>query len=164
MSTLLPRAADRKATPWLAIVATPLVFATDSLAHAALIVLVMAAAMLFMYAAVRFTRSMQEDIRYCILLIVAAGMATVTDLVLLAYTFPMYRTLNLLAPVMLATLFMHATHPSQQHDDDLSAYTQLGVTLLLLGIGRELVGHGSLLHDIPGSISMSLFPPEMGFF
>ena len=163
---LLPQAATREPTPWLALVATPLVLATDSLAHAVIIVVVTTIGVLALHGVERITRFIQigSEIRNCILLVVAAGLVTSADLLLLAHVFPVYRSLALLAPAVLASVFVHMSSRGSAPQHSPTRYAELMMALLSLGIARELVGHASLLHDLAGPVSVSLFPPEMGFF
>lgn len=165
MSALpLPQPAVRIPAPWIALLATPLVIATDSLAHAALIVIVAAIAIAALHLVDRVTRESDEELRNCVVLIVGAGLATCTDLILLAYAFPLYRSLALIAPAVLAITFVHMTYPTAPGEHSPTRYAELSLALLALGIAREIVGHGSLLHDLAGPVSVSFLPPEMGFF
>lgn len=161
---LLPRPAARAPAPWLALVATPPVLATDSLAHAVIIVVITSIGVLLLRGLDRITRDVDDEIRQCILLVLAAGLVTSADLLLLAYAFPVYRSLALLAPAVLASMFVHMNAPTATDPRSPTHYAELMIALLTLGIARELVGHASLLHDLAGPVSVSLFPPEMGFF
>ncbi|MET0985435.1 MAG: Rnf-Nqr domain containing protein [Steroidobacteraceae bacterium] len=161
---LLPRPVAREPAPWLALVATPLLLATDSLAHAVIIVVVTSIGVLMLRGLEPMLRNVNEEIRQCILLVLAAGLATSADLLLLAYAFPVYRSLALLAPAVLTSMFMHMNAPAAVDPRSSIHYGELMIALLTLGIARELVGHASLLHDLAGPVSVSLFPPEMGFF
>lgn len=161
---LLPQPAERSAAPWFALLATPLVLATDSLAHAVLVVVVMVIVIGVLTLLERITRETQEEIRDCIVLVVAAGLARSADLVLLAYAFPVYRSVALLVPTVLAAAYVHMMHLAAPQQGSPTLHAELLVGLLVVSVGREFVGHGSLLHDFSGSASMSLFPPEMGFF
>lgn len=161
---LLPQAATRESPPWLALIATPLVIATDSLAHAVIIVVITTLALLLLDGIERFGHALAAEIRNCIVLVVAAGLVTAADLLLLAYAFPVYRSLALLAPAVLASVFVHMSSRAAARVHSSTGYAELMIALLTLGIARELVGHASLLHDLAGPVSVSLFPPEMGFF
>lgn len=162
---LLPQAAVRESPSWLALIATPLVIATDSLAHAVVIVLVTTLVVLLLDGIDRVGRQLNAEIRNCIVLVVAAGLVTGADLLLMAYAFPVYRAVALLAPAVLASVFVYmSAHPAVPANSSPTRYAELMIALLLLGIARELVGHASLLHDLAGPVSVSLFPPEMGFF
>jgi Na+-translocating ferredoxin:NAD+ oxidoreductase subunit E len=160
----LPRPAARIPAPWLALLTTPLVIGTDSLAHAALIVIVAAIAIAVLQLVDRATRHSDEELRNCVVLIAGTGLATCADLVLLAYAFPLYRSLPLLAPAVLAITFVHMTHPSAPGERSPTRYAELSLALLTLGVAREIVGHGSLLHDLAAPVSVKFLPPEMGFF
>jgi electron transport complex protein RnfE len=166
MSTylLLPAAATRQSPSWLALIATPLVIATDSLAHAVIIVVITTLVVLVLDGIDRCSRQLTAEIRNCIVLVVAAGLVTAADLLLLAYAFPVYRSLALLAPAVLASAFIHMSSRASTPPHSSTGYAELMIALLVLGIARELVGHASLLHDLAGPVSVSLFPPEMGFF
>jgi Na+-translocating ferredoxin:NAD+ oxidoreductase RnfE subunit len=161
---VLPKPAAREPAPWLALVATLVLLGTDSLAHAAMMVVVTTAAVALAHGVERVCEGVHEEIRHCIMLVVAAGLATCSDLLLLAYAYPVYRTLGLLAPAVLAAVFVHTTTPFPANERSSTRYGELMIALLILGIARELVGHASLLHDLEGPVAVSLFAPEMGFF
>lgn len=148
----------------LAVLVLPLAVATDSLLHTLTITGVAIVAHLSFAVIARFTRA-TSTVRDAALLVWAAALATMCDRLLHAYFYEAYRSMLFVAPVVLASLVTtHLWTDDSEHVVRPRGWLLALGTVIAIGIAREIVGHGSLLHDLDHSVSLTFFRPEMGFF
>jgi Na+-translocating ferredoxin:NAD+ oxidoreductase subunit E len=157
--------------------AAPLLAATDTLTNAlgigaTLLVATLASTLL----ASVLLRSLHALLRLTACLILTAALVTALVLLTNAWLPSLHATLGLFPSLiacnllLLSRLQLAATlRPSQALRQTLTAFMPVLLVLLSLGTLRELVGRGSLLHDVAllrkglASLDVQLFTADLGF-
>jgi len=110
-------------------------------------------------------------------LILSGTIMAVSELLLHAWNYELYRALGLFLPMMVVACLlicrpeMESTSTwLQRLRDALSINVGFSFAAVILGIGREVIGHGSLFHDAElifgpsaKTLSVTFFPADMGF-
>jgi electron transport complex protein RnfE len=101
-------------------------------------------------------------------MLTVAALVACVELLMSAWLSDLRTALNLFLPLLVANLIVvhhlqarHAT-PGAAISGSIRIAAGIAITLLPLGIARELVGRGSLLHDA-GWMEISVFRVDMGF-
>jgi electron transport complex protein RnfE len=117
-----------------------------------------------------------DEIALAASMLTLAALVACVELLLSAWFSELRTSLALFVPLVVSNLIV-VQHLSARHESFVDAVTAslriaigIAITLLPLGIARELVGRGSFLHDAPtllgawaGWAQVSVFRVDMGF-
>lgn len=119
---------------------------------------------------------LSEESRLAASMLLVAGIAACSELLMRAYFHDLRESLGIYLPLVASNLVI-IEHLQTEHAGGGAALrhsfkvaTVIAVILLVLGIARELVGRGSLLHgagsllgDWAGQLETKVFPVDLGF-
>lgn len=141
----------------------PVALATDSLLHTFLIAL-LSGVVVALCSGLSRVLPASTPVRDTAVIVTGASLATCADLLLHAFWYQAYRTMVLIIPMLIASVIANRTWQAGADQPLRWIHVIMAVaTVLMVGIAREVVGHGSLLHDTGGG-TLTFFVPEMGFF
>ncbi len=124
--------------------------------------------------AVLLSRWLDDDTRLLAILLVSASVVAIVELAMRAWFHVARETLGIFLPLVVTNLaLVHTMHTgSTSARETLSRVAKLtasiALVLFILGVAREIVGRGSILHDaqaLIGSMAgeITLFRVDMGF-
>lgn len=122
-------------------------------------------------------RRFPDETRWCIHTLILAAVVSACALLLNAWFPELYRSLGLFLPLLVANavIAMRAAAATELSLSDatlsgLRTGATIALVLLTLGVAREIVGHGSVLHNVSvmfgdwASVArLQLFRADMGF-
>jgi len=121
---------------------------------------------------------LKPGIRIPAFVLIIASVVTVIELLMHAFFFDLYRALGIFIPLIVANcvileraeLFASRNSPLPSVLDGFATGLGFGITLVLLGALRELIGRGTLLFgsdmllgDWAGNLTLTIFPGHPGF-
>lgn len=123
------------------------------------------------------TRTLADEIRAVSCVLILAAVIGCLALLLNAHAHELYRSLGIFLPLLIANYVIQrcvekssTAAPVQAVVTALKTGSRIALTLIALGMARELVGRGSLLHDAglmfgdwAQRFELQLFRPDMGF-
>jgi len=119
------------------------------------------------------TRWLDDDTRLLAILLVSASVVAIVELAMRAWFHVARETLGIFLPLVVTNLaLVHAMHAGTSARETLNRVAKLtasiALVLFILGVAREIVGRGSILHDaqaLIGSMAgeITLFRVDMGF-
>lgn len=152
----------------------PAIGVADTLANAiglgAAALVVAVAANLIVFSV---TRWVPEDVRFPVIFIVLAAVVAGVEMLMNAWLHELWESLAVFLPLLAVSIMLAlSANASTEAITALSSGARLGgliaAVLIVLGTVRELVGRGSLLHDVAhllgsGTREINLFRVDMGF-
>lgn len=156
----------------------PLLGASNSLAMAlalsSLMTIITTSMMVLVFLSRQFV---PQSLHTMVGLIISSTVIAIMEMMLHAWNYELYRALGLFMPLMVLACLLVC-----RPDMNITAsFTQLlrniitmnagfAFAALVLGAGREVIGHGSLFHDVASifgpswnAASVTFFPSDMGF-
>ena len=123
------------------------------------------------------TRTLADEIRAVSCVLILAAVVGCLALLLNAHAHELYRSLGIFLPLLIANYVIQrcvekssTAAPVQAVITAIKTGSRIALTLIALGIARELVGRGSLLHDAAlmfgdwaQRFDLQLFRADMGF-
>lgn len=115
------------------------------------------------------TRWLDDTMRIAATLLILAGILAIIERAMLAWFYELREALGVFLPLIVCNIALLRLwqQPLDAHRsivDALKLGTSIAVVLVLLGIARELVGRGSLLHGAGHAFGAWFAPAELGVF
>ena len=153
---------------WLAIALCPAIAVSDWTIHAVgLACSVVLASILALLCRI-LLRGLPPDVRWPVTLMIVVALLTCVCLAINAFFHSLFAPLNVFVLLFAANLAVHSESAKVTAPASISqgvrASLTLAIALLLLGLVRELVGHGSILHGAGRSIAGWTNALEVQFF
>lgn len=161
----------------LVIALCPALAVSDTVANALGLGIVAIIATTTTTLAAALLKRLPDDIRWTVHTLILAAVVSCCALLLNAWFHELYRSLGLFLPLLVANALI-ALRAEESNRlavprailSGLRAGVTIALLLLTLGVAREIVGHGSLLHnasmmfgEAASALRLQLFRADMGF-
>lgn len=162
---------------WLVLALCPALAVSDTVANALGLGMIAIVATTTTTLAAAALKRLPDEIRWMIHILILAAVVSACALLLNAWFPELYRSLGLFLPLLIANalIVLRATESAKLAMPEalisgLRTGAIMALVLLTLGVARELVGHGSVLHNAgvmlgnwASAARLQLFRADMGF-